>query len=103
MTKVECIDYLADVKNILTETDKPKSLYKTGQMDFNQIRYIPGLINIADQGQIYLLQTKGKYASERYYQKNNLEFEITLSAKKYTNFNNLLICLPTKLNLRGTM
>lgn len=35
MTKVECIDYLADVKNILTETDKPKSLYKTGQMDFN--------------------------------------------------------------------
>ena len=55
MTKVESIDYLADVKNMLTETEKLELLYKTGQMDFNQIRYFPGLINIADQGQIYSL------------------------------------------------
>lgn len=76
MTKVESIDYLADVKNMLTETEKLELLYKTGQMDFNQIRYFPGLINIADQGQIYSLQTKEKYASERYYQKNNLELKL---------------------------
>ena len=76
MTKVESIDYLADVKNMLTETEKLELLYKTGQMDFNQIRYFPGLINIVDQGQIYSLQTKEKYASERYYQKNNLELKL---------------------------
>lgn len=35
MTKVESIDYLADVKNMLTETEKLELLYKTGQMDFN--------------------------------------------------------------------
>ena len=97
ITKVESISYSTDVKNMLTKIDNLESLFETGKMDFNLIRYIPGLANIAYQGQIYSLQTKRKYSSETYSQKINLEFEIILSANKYTNFNNILICLPIKI------
>ena len=101
MTKVESIIYLADVENMLTKIDKLELLYETGEMDFNLIRYIPGLANIAYQGQIYSLQTKKKYASETYAQKNNLEFEIVLSANEYTNFNNILICFLIKIKSKA--
>lgn len=34
---------------------------------------------------------------KRVLRKNKLEFEIALSANKYMNFNNILICLPIKI------
>lgn len=54
---------------MLTKIDKLESLYETGKIDFNLIRYVPGLANIAYLGQIYLLQAKGKHASETCSQK----------------------------------
>ena len=67
--KVKSIDYLADVNNMITKIENLEKLCETGKMDFNLIRYIPGLTNIACQGQIYSLQTKQEYASETYAQK----------------------------------
>ena len=64
MTKVKSTDYSADVRNMLNKIDKLESFYETGKMDFNLISYIPGLTNIACQGQLYSLQTKRKYTSE---------------------------------------
>ena len=42
ITKVESIGYSTDVKNMLTKIDNLESLFETGKMDFNLIRYIPG-------------------------------------------------------------
>lgn len=51
---------------MLNKSEKLESLYETGKMDFNLIKYIPGLVNIAYQGQIYSLQIMRKYESEKY-------------------------------------
>ena len=67
--KVKSIDYSGNVNNMITKIEKLEKLYDTGKMDFNLVRYIPGLTDIAYQGQIYFLQTKRKYASEIYAQK----------------------------------
>ena len=99
--KVELIDYSIDVDNMLTKIEKLKKLYDGGKMDFNLIRYIPDLTDIAYRRQIYLIQTKRKCASETYTQKNNLEFEIILPLNEYANFNSMLLCLPINIKSKA--
>ena len=86
---------------MLNKIENLETLFKTGKIDFDLMRYIPGLVNIAYQGQIYSLQTKRKFASETYAQKNNLEFEIILPANDYTIFNNMHLCLPIKIKSKA--
>ena len=95
--KAESIDYSTDVNNMINKIENLEKLYETSKMDFNLIRYIPGLTNIAYLGQFYSVQTKRKYASETYVQKNDLEFGTILSSNEYTNFNNMHLCLPIKI------
>ena len=101
IVKVESINYSADVKNVLVKIGKVPSLYKPGNMDFNLIRYIPGLADVATQGQIYNLNTKRKYADENYEDKNTLEFNIILHTSHYINFNAMHICLPMKMKFKN--
>ena len=101
IVKVESINYSADVKNVLVKIGKVQSLYKPGNMGFNLIRYIPGLADVATQGQIYNLNTKRKYADENYEDKNTLEFNIILHTSHYINFNAMQICLPMKMKFKN--
>ena len=101
MVKVESIDYSVDAENVLGKLDKLQALYKSGKMDFNLVRYIPGLANVATQGQIDSFNTNRKYADENYKDKNTLEFNIQLSANRYAIFNSMHICLPIKLKSKA--
>ena len=101
MTKAESIDYSSDVKKMLNKVENLEKLYEAGKMDFNLLRYIPGLANTAYQEQIYYLQTKQKFASETYAQKNNVECEIILPTNEYTNFNNMHLFPPKKIKSKA--
>lgn len=96
MVKVESIDFLPDVKNVLSKIDKLESLYKSGKIDFHLIKYIPDLADRAPQGQVDSFNTKRKHANEIYKDENILEFNIQLNANHYRNFNSMHICLPIK-------
>ena len=82
---------------MITKTENLEKLCETGKIDFNLLRYIPGLTKIAYQGQIYSLQTKQEYTSETYVQKSNLEFDVILPSNEYANFNNMHLCIPIKI------
>ena len=47
---VESIDYSINIKNMLTKLDKLEKLYGHESMDFDFIRYLPGLGKVFYQG-----------------------------------------------------
>ena len=82
---------------MLTKLDKLEKLYGHESMDFDFIRYLPGLGKVFYQGQIAGAQAKRKRADPNYTDKNTLQFNVVLTANPYTNFNRMHICLPIKV------
>ena len=91
VVKVQSIHYLADFNDMLNKLDKLESLYMQGTMDFDLIRYLPGITKVSRQGQIYSIITKRSYADPNYNDKTTLEFNIVFPANHYTNFNSMHI------------
>ena len=60
MAKVSGVYYSADLKNVHSQTDDFEKFYKTGKMSYDMLRYIPGLSQIAYQGQIHSTEIKKK-------------------------------------------
>lgn len=96
---VHSVDYTVDLKNIINKLNKLEILYDRGSMDSDLIRYIPGLSNIYWQGQKVQddIRTKKAYAASTYTNKNVLELNINLTKNYYTNFANMVLCMPIKI------
>ena len=53
VTKVSSFDNSSDLQDVFTKFDKLKKLCYDETMDFDLIRYLPGMAKIIRQGQIY--------------------------------------------------
>ena len=56
--KVPAIDDNPDFNDLLDKVDKLALLMKRGRMDFNIIRYLPGIMKTGHQGLVYSILTK---------------------------------------------
>ena len=61
------------------------------------LKYIPGLAKLDYQGQMYLTETKRKYADDTYKGKKVIEFNFQLTRNHYSNFQNEHLCFPMKI------
>ena len=55
--KVEPIDYSAEFDKLYTRMDNFWKLYNDGQMSADLVRYLPGLVKAAYQGQMKSIET----------------------------------------------
>ena len=55
--KVESIDYSVEFDNLNTRMDNFWKLYNDGQMSADLVRYLPGLVKAAYQGQMKSIET----------------------------------------------
>ena len=85
------IDNTSDLQDVFTKIDKLKKLLDDGNMDYEVIRYLPGMTKISRQGQIYSVHPKRIYASCNWPDLRTFEFNIFLTADTATNFNNISI------------
>ena len=97
MVKVDSVYYSADLKNVHSQTDDYEKFYKTGKMSYDILRYIPGLSQIAYQGQIHSTEIKKKNVDDTYKNEKVIEFNIPHTANHYTNAQNMHICFPIKI------
>ena len=93
-TGVSAIDYSADIGNLIDKIDKITTLYDTGRIDKDVIKYIPGMAPVSYQGQIDFLDTKRTYAASTYPDMQQIEFNLEVVKNHYINFSNMVLCLP---------
>ena len=90
-TGVAAIDYSADIDNLIGKLDKLTTLYDTGRMDKDVIKYIPGMAPISYQGQIDYVDTKKTYAASTYSDMQQLEFNLEVINNHYINFSTMVL------------
>ena len=93
-TGVSTIDFSANIDNLIDKIDKITTLYDTGQMDKDVMKYIPGMAPVSYQGQIDFVDTKRTYAASTYSDMQQLEFNLEIVNNHYINFSNMVLCLP---------
>ena len=99
-TGISAIDYSADIDNLIDKIDKITTLYDTGRMDKDVIKYIPGMAPVSYQGQIDFVDTKRTYAASTYSDMQQLEFNLEVVNNHYINFSNMVLCLPIPFRKR---
>ena len=75
-TSVSAIDFSADIDNLIDKIDKISTLYDTGRMGKDVMKYIPGMMPVSYQGQIDFVDTKRTYAASTYSDMQQLEFNL---------------------------
>ena len=91
---VPSIDYNADIDSLIDKLDKLNTLYDTGRMDKDVIKYIPGMVPISYQGQVDFIDTKKTYAASTYSDMQQFEFNLEMVNNHYINFSRIVLCLP---------
>ena len=76
---------------------KIRDLINMGKMDADLAKYIPGLTDVAVQGKLDDIDTKGKVAHSSYKDKEQLGFQILLTENYYVNPANIYICFLIKI------
>ena len=99
MAKVDKVDYSADLDNLYSKMDDFEKFFRTGKVSCNMLRYIPGLGKVGYQGQLHSAETKSKYADDTFKNKKVIEFNVLLTKRHYTNFQNDHLCFPLKIKL----
>ena len=97
---VSSIDFSADIENLIEKLDKLSTLYDSGQMDKDVMKYIPGMVPVSYQGQIDFIDTKRTYAASTYSDMQQIEFNLEVINNHYINFSNLILCLPIAFRKR---
>ena len=69
-------------------------------MDFDLIRYLPGMAKISREDQIYSVLPKKAYASPSWSDMRKFEFNFILATNTGTNFNNMYLCIPMQIKKR---
>ena len=93
-TGVAAIDYSANIDNLIDKLDKLSTLYDSGQMEKDVMKYIPGMAPISYQDQIDFVDTKRTYAASTYPDMQKLEFSLEVVNNHYINFSTMVLCLP---------
>ena len=99
-TGVAAIDYSADIDNLIGKLDKLTTLYDSGRMDKDVMKYIPGMAPISYQGQLDYADTKRTYAASTYTDMQQLEFNLEVINNHYINFSTMVLCLPIAFRKR---
>ena len=66
LPKVPAIDNISDLKDVFQKVDKLSNPWEDSKMEYNLIRYLPGLAIVSRQGKIYNIIPKIAYASSNY-------------------------------------
>ena len=93
-TGVAAVDYSTNIENLIDKLDKLNTLYDTGRMDKDVMKYIPGMAPISYQGHIDFVDTKRTYAASTYSDMQQLEFKLEIVNNHYINFSTMVLCLP---------
>ena len=93
-TGVAAIDYSVDIDSLIDKLDKLSTLYDSGRMDKDVMKYIPGMAPISYQGQIDFVDTKRTYAASTYSDMQQLEFNLEVVNNHYINFSTMVLCFP---------
>ena len=101
-TGVAVVDYSANIDNLIDKLDKLNTLYDTGRMDKDVMKYIPGKAPISYQGQIDFVDTKRTYAASTYSDMQQLEFNLEIVNNHYINFSTMVLCLPITFRKKTT-
>ena len=91
-TGIQSIDFSADIDNLIEKLDKLNTLYDSGRMDKDVMRYISGMAPVTYQGQIDFIDTKRTYAASTYSDMQQIEFNLEVTANHYINFSNMVLC-----------
>ena len=91
------ISFTADFDDLFSRINDFNKFFKTGKISYNMLKYIPGLAKLDYQGQMYLTETKRKYADDTYKGKKVIEFNFQLTRNHYSNFQNEHLCFPMKI------
>ena len=91
---ISSIDFSADIDNLIEKLDKLSTLYDSGRMDKDVMKYIPGMAPVSYQGQIDFIDTKRTYAASTYSDMQQLEFNLEVINNHYINFSNMVLYLP---------
>ena len=66
LLKVPANDNTSDLQDVFQKVDKFGNLWEDGKMDYNLIRYLPGLATVSRQGKICNIRPKKAYVSSNY-------------------------------------
>ena len=86
-------NYLSAAKKV----QKIRKIMQTGTYDADIARYIPGTLELVFQGMLQDIDLKEQSAHSLYRDMENLDFQIMLTNKYYTNPNSMRICFPLKI------
>ena len=91
------IEQSLTINNAKEKVQKIRYLINMGKYDVDLTKYIPGLTNLAIQGMLDDIDTKGKVAHPSYEGKEQLDFQILLTENYYVNPASIHICFPIKI------
>ena len=103
VAKVSSIDNTSDLQDVFIKTDKLQKLWDDASMNYDLIRYLPGMAKISRQGQIHSVHPQRVYASPNWSDLRTFEFNMFLTADTATNFNNIYVCIPLQIKKRQTL
>ena len=79
------------------KVQKIRDFIKMGKCDADLAKYIRGLMELAIQGMLDNIDTRGKVAHPSYKDKGQLDFQILLTENYYVNPANIHICFSIKI------
>ena len=82
------------MENVYEKVGKVTDFMKIGKGDGDLSRYFPNNLLVSMQSQITGELPRKAYASVTYTDKKQLEFVLELTAKTYSNYSSMEICLP---------
>ena len=72
-------------------------------MDYDLIRYLPGMTKISRQGQTYCVHWQRVHSSPIWCDLRTIDFNMLLTADTATNFNNMHLCIPLQIKKSQTL
>ena len=83
------------------KVQKIRDLINMGKYDADLVKYIPRLADLAIQGMLDDIDTRGKVAHPSYKDKEQLDFQILLPENYYVYPSNIHICFPIKFKTKS--
>ena len=91
----------SDYDDAKEKVQKIRDFIKMGKYDADLAKYIPGLMELAIQGMLNDIDTRGKVAHPSYKDKEQLDFQILLTENYYVSPANIHIYFPIKIKKKS--
>lgn len=93
VVKTSSVGNSSDLQDVFTKVYTLKKLWDDRTIDFDLIRYLPGMAKILRQGQIYNAFPKKAYISPNWSDMKTFECNVILAANTAIYFNNMYLCI----------